>query len=333
MSQALTFLPEPLQGEHILSTMARWAKLQGGNVENYIFKSASPHAAIFSPVYAFDAMYDCFIKQYNPTSAERMPMLQQHTLVNYYSHLMHYNRAYEIEHEAVCYRAGTKPKKAQQLEMQPRVFIPQQSKLAFADTWRWCPLCVEEDEQHCGVSYWHTAHQIPSMLCCHIHEEQQLQSECKHCGFRYTDIRQHVSPPFDGNCPQCGASMCASPCESNLHHKWLASASLQLLNQKGTITQPEYGYEMKHCLSRCFNFHGKKYAQDAIFVADRFQRMFNEWLFDNHLDVYFKDAEQAVKERVLSIDTGRIQTKRLPPISVLLWLRFFGAESLDSLSF
>jgi len=333
MSNLISFLPTPLEGEHILSTMARWAKLQGGKVEGFVFNKVTEHASAFVPTYAYDAMQDAFIKQFNPSKVERIAFIKQHTLLNYYSPLMQYKIAYAIERNAVCYGACTRPKNPRKLDKQPTVCTPQQSKLAFSNVWRWCPSCVTDDELTCGISYWHVAHQIPSTFKCYKHPDETLMAGCENCDFKYRDIRKSSAPPLDSICPKCFSHMGSKTYITNKHTHWLSSASLQLLNQEGTITQPEFGHSMKNGLSGYFSNENQLIPKESIFVADELQHRFNEWLFDNRLEVFFNQPTQSIKERVLSIDVGRTQAKYLPPTSVLLWLRYFGTESLDSRHF
>lgn len=322
-------MPSLLAGEHILSTIARWAKLQGENDTKRVLNRLSDHMRGFNPSYCYDPLFDDFMCHFGPDS-DRKEIVKQQTMMMYHSALINYNKVYPVEHLKTYYPGCSKPKFPKQINRLPVLTIPQQSKLAFSNVWRWCEQCASEDKQKNGVSYWHVAHQIPSTFTCYKHPEQTLIEVCDSCGFQYTDIREYSSPPEGVKCPNCTLRMLPYSYISNEHTDWLSKASFQLLNQSGGISTPIFGHAMKNGLSHGFSKRNSRRARESIFVADELQSEFNEWLFNHHLDVFFKEPELAVKEKVLSIDVGRIQARRLPPISVLLWLRFFGAESLES---
>lgn len=329
MSSQFSFLPTPLEGEHILSTMARWAKLQGETDSKRVLNRLSEHLRWFSPSYCYDPMFDDFLKHYG-SNVSRIGLIELQTSLMYHSVLIRYKNIYAIESLKTYYSGGIKPKKPKKIKRLNPLTAPHQSKLAFSSLWRWCELCAKEDEVRLGCSYWHVAHQLPSTFTCYKHREVTLTEHCETCDFQFSDIRKYSAPPSDGKCLKCSSPMRPQEYVSNEHTIWLSETSFLLLNQGGGLTTPEFGHAMKNGLSMGFSKRCAINPKAPIFVADDLQREFNEWFFNNQLHVFFKQPELAIEEQVLSIETGRIQARRLPPISVLLWLRFFGAESLEN---
>ena len=70
------------------------------------------------------------------------------------------------------------------------------------DHWRWCSVCLEEDQDNFGISYYHYQHQIPGVFFCQKHNTR-LISSCDRCQFSVRLIRQSYIPPQDNRCPSC----------------------------------------------------------------------------------------------------------------------------------
>ncbi|MBA5760942.1 TniQ family protein [Vibrio sp. 404] len=74
--------------------------------------------------------------------------------------------------------------------------------------WRWCPDCVEEDNDIHGISYYHRDHQLPGVFHCHKHKHKLgLVDSCHECGFHVSSLKSLCVPPYDNKCPNCGMWM------------------------------------------------------------------------------------------------------------------------------
>lgn len=329
MRSQLSFIPTPFEGEHILSTMARWGKLQGERDTKRVLNRLSDNIRAFTPTNSYEPMFDDFIKHYGDC-AERNKLLEQHTSLKYHSALIQYKKIYPVENRKVYYPGGVKPKFPKKVSRLSALTTPQQSKLAFSGAWRWCQSCSKLDNLRRGTSFWHVAHQLPSAITCYQHHHQILSEGCHDCGFSYTDIRNHSAPPVDDKCPICSAKIAPKTYALNEHTQWLLENSMRLLEQQGTLSSPQYSHQMKNGVAGFFAKASRISRKAPIYLADSLQNEFKDWLFSNGLSVFFKQPELAVDERVLSIDAGRYQARNWPPISVLLWLRFFGVESISN---
>lgn len=51
----------------------------------------------------------------------------------------------------------------------------EQLLLGFSRNWHACSSCIKEDEEKYGMSYWHTEHQLPSVITCQKHNKILLK--------------------------------------------------------------------------------------------------------------------------------------------------------------
>lgn len=98
----------------------------------------------------------------------------------------------------------------------------------FADEWRHCPACVEEDLHSKGCVYYHVEHQLPGMSVCQKHQ-LALQIPCEQC-YRYSRCIDKVGLPHPSHCSGCGASYRCLDGYMDDDIGWLQKVSLRLLN-------------------------------------------------------------------------------------------------------
>jgi hypothetical protein len=161
-----------------------------------------------------------------------------------------------------------------------------------------------------------------------------LSVGCKACGVVVTDLCKTPLPPVGNNCPRCEIYISPVHYPKNPHLSWIEHRSFELQRQKGVLSSPEFGFTMKHGVQSEFSQIIGTNTRQSVFIADRLQNEFIQWLYDNRLDVFFNEPEKGVSEKALSLERINIKASRVPPISVLLWLRFLEVEwpSLDAVA-
>lgn len=196
--------------------------------------------------------------------------------------------------------------------------------MKYADVWRWCHQCVEDDNEHFGIPYWHVAHQLPSVLHCYKHRETALSVKCSWCGFEVKDLRSTPLPPIDNTCYTCGEQISMIECQQSDALDYIENASFNLLSQFGDLKSHSFNHVMQRSIQ---NYHSqllRRYKSNDIFAIDKEQKRFSAWLLSNGLDVFFHQPERALVGKVLDINQGSYQAKNWPPLSVLLWLAYLG---------
>ena len=93
--------------------------------------------------------------------------------------------------------------------------------------WRWCPMCVGENEAHYGLAYFHRNHQLAGVFYCHKHDEALIDS-CQACGWRQHRLNEQAFPPKGNTCPDCGAWLEAALIAMTDTMKRIEAASLRL---------------------------------------------------------------------------------------------------------
>ncbi|MCH1929548.1 TniQ family protein [Shewanella sp. A25] len=93
--------------------------------------------------------------------------------------------------------------------------------------WRWCPLCVGENEARYGLAYFHRNHQLAGVFYCHKHEEALIDS-CQACGWRQHRLNEQSFPPMGNTCPDCGAWLEAKPIAMTDTMQRIEAASVRL---------------------------------------------------------------------------------------------------------
>ncbi len=316
MGKRITFFPTPLPGEHLLSAVARWVVLTGQKDAKCALITLSANRDSLNPRRAVHPLYSDLFDTLR-ASINIDELLRQHSLFPYYAPLIKFNQRLWV------LNIGRKL-------AEPMRYSPLHNQLSLASNWRWCPCCVKEDEERYGTAYWHTKHQLPSVLSCYKHEEQILLKECSHCGFNIRDLRLNLLPPNSGNCPQCGAGFESNGVENEVTD-WLKKASLQLMSQSD-LKNPQYEYSMMYGVSRALGAtHFSRPCKSPLLVFEKLQQQFAEWFIAHQLGQFFDESEQNIhSQKILTIESASKYPRSIPPISHLLWLKFLKVPSLEA---
>jgi len=320
MSNVISFMPQPLVGEHILSVVARWYLLSG-NEDKRILNSLSKNAMQLSTKYIHHPMIDDVLNHFGE-GLNRVVALAEHSLLPYYASLTKYDQLFSIIRQQKYQRFFSKERRKIPHTSTPTTRY--NSVLKYAEIWRWCDQCVEEDINNFGIPYWHVAHQIPSTVRCYKHRDAALNAKCKRCDFEVKDLRDTPLPPMNGVCYGCGEKIEPIECLRNEALDWVEHASFDLLNCRDNLLSHSHNYIMQRGVQ---NFHSKvrnDNRQRAIFVIDEIQQEFVSWIVSNGFDNFFHEPERALSGKVLNINIGAYQAKNWPPLSVLLWLAYIG---------
>lgn len=323
MPSQVTFLPSPFENEHMLGLIARWGYLVSDGDIALSLNRLSPKASMLTSKYVFHPMLDDVLNIYCD-AIKRDLVVRQHTLVPYYCALMKYKSIYPLIHQ-IKYR-GTFHNKMKRVKSTCTPTALYNSVLKFGNQWRWCGQCVSEDEENKGTPYWHSAHQIPSMLSCYRHSGSALTAGCNHCGFSIKDLRKQVLPPKNNQCLDCQEPFSPIYYERNEVIEWVERCSLKLQTQQGNLTSSEYSFIMKHQVPGRFADIVGKNVHQSIFIADKLQQEFTKWFEINGLGVFFEEPETAIYNDVLNLEKGIYKASNWPPLSVLLWLKFLDVE-------
>jgi hypothetical protein len=113
-----------------------------------------------------------FVNQYTPAACEiltkNLPIeyiIEKHTMFPFYGRFIKQDRKQKA-FESLC---GMKGNYYNLLPMQ-------KSKDGKERHLRYCPICVSEDRERFGESYWHRLHQLQGMNCCSIHKCRLIDS-------------------------------------------------------------------------------------------------------------------------------------------------------------
>ncbi len=113
-----------------------------------------------------------FVNQYTPAACEiltkNLPIeyiIEKHTMFPFYGRFIKQDRKQKA-FESLC---GMKGNYYNLLPMQ-------KSKDGKERHLRYCPICVPEDRERFGESYWHRLHQLQGMNCCSIHKCRLIDS-------------------------------------------------------------------------------------------------------------------------------------------------------------
>jgi hypothetical protein len=323
MGKAITFLPSPLPGEHFLSVIARWGLLQGTSDIRKVIERLSPDAMFLSHKLIHHPMTDDVISLYG-SGLIRKGVIHENTLLPYYAALLPYKLIYHIAHQMRYHRQYVRNKN--KAVKAPTFTAHYSTVLRFGEKWRWCKLCVSEDETKVGTPYWHAQHQIPSLLHCYRHRDTALSVACVKCGFEVRNLCDFPLPPRDNQCPKCDSNISSVNYKKSSVIAFVENSSLLLQGQKKVLTSPEYSYIMKYGVQGQFsNIVGRK-TQQSVFIADRLQTEFFQWFQDNNLGVFFNEDEKVARDKVLDLETMVRKSTCRPPLSILLWLCFLEVE-------
>lgn len=139
----------------------------------------------------------------------------------------------------------------------------------FADVPRLCPICLENDREQFGMTYWRVEHQLPSVVSCSSHGGL-LHDRCADCGTAFAASGEGRLP--GASCKSCGSTKSAAPAKAKESPGSRAHAAL--IARAAKAAAPELLPEVRIRLLR-LAFSGRS-AEDII------QRFFQYWKVKGH---------------------------------------------------
>lgn len=321
MSNVISFMPQPLAGEHILGIVARWYLMTGEKDKRVLF-SLSERLRQLSPKYIHHPMVDDVLIKYG-SGLQREAALSEHTLLSYYAPLIKYDRLFAIVKQQK-HQWWPTSKRVTKNQHSPVENAPFNSVLKFAGNWRWCAQCAEEDLALVGTSYWHVAHQIPSVIRCYKHRWKALSEKCQACGFVVKDLKDTPLPPIQRSCYACGENIQPIEFTKSDALDWIENASFDLLKHGENLLSHSHNHIMQRGVQNYCSKVNSTSGRNYIFVIEEVQQKFARWVLSNGLDIFFNEPETALSGKILDINVGAYQAKNWHPLSALFWLKFLG---------
>ncbi|WP_353518923.1 TniQ family protein [Thalassotalea sp. SU-HH00458] len=211
----LPYFPNPAPGEHVFSLLARY---------HYMYLTSKDinltMRALFGgtkPINLKSAWRPEFDKLWSFYGGilHRKELLTWHT--PYYFDAKFLNRETCVEIESG--------------KLEQALSFNGTTNISHSKYWRWCDMCIEEDYDTQGFRYWHTQHQIPSMLRCAKHQFP-LTGLCVHCGFTIANLAKLQLSPQENTCPRCNELIKPTFISLNDEQQWLENISNKLLVSK-----------------------------------------------------------------------------------------------------
>jgi hypothetical protein len=306
-------LPALLPNEHLLSVLARWFDTTGRNEFLRMSRRVTSNNHRLNPSAIWRPVYRHLLHHFLDTKGIAN-VLSEHTLVPYYrSFIKKENRQLLSEKNL---------SESSDFKLLPTL----QSNIKTLHCWRWCAECTSEDDEEYGVTYWHTYHQIPTMLRCYKHNVPLL-AKCQSCGFEYKHFQRHWLPPKDRECKECHTAIEPVQTLDLPIINWLDAVSISLQQSRQaielqtliTLMQSKLGYEA--------------FPKDLPFPLQKkvaaMQVNFENWLEDELITHYFSREREAIfkpSHKVLNIVTTVYRDSQVPPISLLLMFKSLGLE-------
>lgn len=310
-------LPELMPNEHLLSAVARWFDTSGLTCfATATKKYVSSNVNKLNPLTIWRPIYFDLAKHYIGT-VSKTKLIESHTLIPYYRPFIREEKRLMFDGDYLLNNRTAK------------IIFSGQHILNYGNEWRWCNTCANSDFMKYGFTYWHTYHQLPSMLNCYKHGTP-LHSECNNCGFKYSHFKDYLLPPNDGLCPRCYYQINYISLEIEPLTLWLDSMSI--LSQQGwsNCNREEILEYIKHKLRLKEYFREVPFFHQMILIA--FKRMSKSWLTINTLQKYFKNIynDESVSEfhnKMLNVIQATHRGKIITPINMLLMLKVLKMEA------
>lgn len=320
MNRAISFMPQPLPGEHLLGVVARWY-LMTAEKDKRVFFALSDRFRQLSPKFIHHPMIDDILSKYG-SGLLRETALSKHTLLPYYAPLMKFDRLFPIVKQQK-YQWRPYSKTATRSQHSSIESTPFNSVLKFAKNWRWCSQCTAEDMAEFGSPLWHVAHQVPSVVRCYKHRTKALSEKCYACGFEVKDLVNTPQPPYQSYC-LCGGYIKPIEFMNSDALDWIENASFDLLRQQESLLSHSHNHIMQRGVQNYCSKVNSAYGRRDTSLIDKTQRKFANWVLSNGLDIFFNKPEVALSGRILDINVGAYQAKNWHPLSALFWLKFLG---------
>jgi hypothetical protein len=304
MKNRILFYPTPFPEEHILGTLARWHAMLNGRTFLKSVADISSNTAVINPSSIWRLIYRDILRIYQ----NQFPVEEflRHTLWHYYLPF-HSRDAFSLSDES----------NSDTLRLLPT----EQIRIKTARNWRWCHDCAQEDIAKVGTTYWHTVHQVPSLIHCRKHGKKLIYA-CSHCGFHSNDFNTLLLPPTDNKCPACKSNFDTSAIKDPIV-EWIDGLTSTLIcsPKRNAITSMKTVLVEK---SKLPYLHDRNPYGDTRQVT-RVQRAFNEFLHSiNIMDHYFKFPSKNYGPRhpYLQVSLMLYSDTFFPPLYYLLLLKF-----------
>jgi hypothetical protein len=306
----IPFIPQLFPGEHMLSGVARALLLAGKknleDAQHHFFGKSVP----LSPWLLIHSAMQVYMPE-SLSIKERQHLLVNHSLIGFFSHSLRHQKVVAALENNIDDRNW------------PR--IPHVEELMFANIWRYCPICVHDDELQYGTSFWRVSHQLHTSITCDRHPECKLIDRCWTCGAVTKDLKGHPIP--NCKCPQCEAIIKPEMFEHNEVTYWVQNAGLQLLNSADDLKSPVHSHAMRYGFANVTSSH-RLFGWEKFAAA---QDDFHHWLLRNKADVYFAPNTIEKRHKALDFHKMTIYQRKVPPVSLLLGFKFLGVESIDEI--
>lgn len=305
-------LPHLLPNEHLLGALARWFNQSGHKEFRRTCLPYFQNLSTITPMAVWRPLYSEIARHYEQSMSFDI-LLQEHTLLNYYRPFLP-----AAEHRLF---ADDTLLSMSNIKVQPGL----QKHLKAAHHWRWCADCVAEDTKSYGGAYWHTYHQIPTMLRCYRHGFPLL-STCTSCGFRFTSFNTSWLPPEETSCPSCKEEYQSLGLNLPATAHWLEAVSAALQAKSTNLTLDEITQRMRERLG-----YPSLPTRPSVSMRKTMTNMrisFSNSLDDNLLSLYFQDKPAVLKanQKLLNLVWMAYRSASVPPVSILLMLEYLGAE-------
>ena len=296
--------PAPLEREHLLSCLMRYAISQGRKEYVKVAKQVSTNVSKVDCNSYWRTIYRDALIQYLPKYHSQIAF--DNTLLKVFSSFT------QCDFSTLL---------TQQLEQPLKLQLKYANLEQVHHGWKWCPECVTEDEETYGVAYWHCDHQFALKKRCSQHGTL-LISECQHCNYSFSSILQGA-PPLS-SCPKCGESFIQQDREDTDADLWIEGCANRILQDEFELNKTEvqeyfkakYGFNE---LKRQWTLAERKhitYQQD----------LFGKWLdtldLSNHL-VPLSNNKPYSHLSAFNVSSYTFKNHNLAPMIHLLFKRYW----------
>lgn len=295
--------PAPMPSEHLLSCLMRYAISEGRKEYVKAAKTVSLNVSNVTNKCYWQPIYTDVITQYQ--GRFHSAIAKENTLLNVYAKFS------DSIFDNLLEEQISKPSKLQ---------FKYRSISQATPGWKWCRICVIEDEEKYGCAYWHRDHQFAMKLRCDKHCEP-LYSQCKHCGYEYLSVLQ--GPPPQGFCVKCGFIFKRQRSTNQEFDVWLENCVHEILNNELEINIQE----LKGKLHERYGFDTLKRSWS---LAERKkitfqQQAFARWLNTLNLTRYLapqKNNKPYSEHPSFNMSSFAFNPYYLPPLVILLFSRY-----------
>lgn len=302
--------PHLLPNEHLLSVVARWFNQTGHNNFYEITKSYFKSTENLIPYVVWNTLYAEIAKHYQHSMCFEQ-LINDHTLLNYYRPFMSSSKR---EIFKACDLA---------LDMDDKKYVTSRKLLLHVTCWRWCPDCVNEDTAEFGGSYWHTYHQIPTMLKCYRHDTTLLSS-CGHCGFMYKGFYRAWLPPENNQCTKCAKKYEIERSSICSKRNWFESMSYYLQEQSSALSLDDLRRLMRAKIDKgdLSNYTSPRIRNEL----SRLNTHYANSIDTNFMSNYLKNPSKLLsnKSQLFNLTQVAYRDMVIPPLAIIIMLEYLG---------